>query len=106
MSDYTSQDLLSNVRIITDFLNKPLSDDLVILIAEQCTFKGMMKNVQSYFLRGKEDGPKLLQKGVVGNLSWTLNCDTSEFYALHGLYESYHLSQTVTVVNFIYNNFI
>ena len=29
----------------------------------------MMKNVQSYLLRGKEDGPKLLQKGVVGN--WT-----------------------------------
>ena len=27
----------------------------------------MMKNVQSYLLRGKEDGPKLLQKGVVGN---------------------------------------
>ena len=26
-----------------------------------------MKNVQSYLLRGKEDGPKLLQKGVVGN---------------------------------------
>ena len=105
MSDYTSQDLLSNVRIIADFLNKPLSDDLVSLIAEQCTFKGMMKNVQSYFLRAKKDGPKLLQKGVVGNLSWTLNCDTSEFYALRGLYESYHLSQTVTVIN-LYNNFI
>ena len=27
----------------------------------------MMKNVQSYLLRGKKDGPKLLQKGVVGN---------------------------------------
>ncbi|XP_027038562.1 bile salt sulfotransferase 1-like [Pocillopora damicornis] len=60
-------DLLSNVRIIADFLNKPLPDDLTNLIAEQCTFKGMMKNVQSYLLRGKEDGPKLLQKGVVGN---------------------------------------
>lgn len=61
------KDLLSNVRIIADFLNKPLSDDLANLIAEQCTFKGMMKNMQSYLLRGKEDGPKLLQKGVVGN---------------------------------------
>lgn len=61
------KDLLSNVRIIADFLNKPLPDDLANLIAEQCTFKGMMKNVQSYLLRGKEDGPKLLQKGVVGN---------------------------------------
>ena len=27
----------------------------------------MVKNVQSYLLRGKEDDPKLLQKGVVGN---------------------------------------
>ena len=66
-SDYISQDLLPNVRIIADFLDKPLPDDLANLIAEQCTFKGMMKNVQSYLLRGKEDGPKLLQKGVVGN---------------------------------------
>ena len=66
-NDYISQDLLSNVRIITDFLKKPLSDDLADLIAEQWTFKGMMKSVQSYLLRGKEDDPKLLQKGVVGN---------------------------------------
>ena len=60
------KDLLSNVRII-DFLNKSLSDDLAKLMAEQCTFKGMIKNVQSDLLGDKEDGPNLLQKGVVGN---------------------------------------
>ena len=53
--------------MIANFLNKPLSDDLINLIAEQCTFKGMMKNPQSYLLRGTADGPKFLQKGVVGN---------------------------------------
>ena len=61
------KDLLSNVRIIADFLNKSLSDDVAKLIAEQCTFKGMIKNVQSYLLGDKEDGSNLLQKGVVGN---------------------------------------
>ena len=27
----------------------------------------MMKNAKSYLLRGTEDGPKLLRKGVVGD---------------------------------------
>ena len=45
MSDYIFHDLRPNVRLIFDFLNKPLSDDFAKLIAEQCTFKGMMKNV-------------------------------------------------------------
>ena len=53
--------------MIANFLDKPLSDDLINLIAEQCTFNGMMKNKPSYLLRGKEDGPKLLRKGVVGD---------------------------------------
>ena len=67
MSDYIFHYLLPNVRLIFDFLNKPLPDDFAKLIAEQCTFKGMTKNVQSYLLGDKEDGPNLLQKGVVGN---------------------------------------
>ena len=54
MSDDISQDLLSNIRIIADFLNKPLSDDLAKLSAEQSTFKGLMKNVQSFLLENKE----------------------------------------------------
>ena len=39
MSDYTSQDLLSNVRIIADFLNKPLSDDLVSSLQSSALLK-------------------------------------------------------------------
>ena len=53
--------------MIANFLNKSLSDDLINLITEQCTFNGMMKNKPSYLLRGKEDGPTLLRKGVVGD---------------------------------------
>ena len=60
-----------NFNIITDFLNKPQSDDLAKLTAEQCTFKGMMKNVHSFQLGDKEDGPNLLQNVVVGN--WKVN---------------------------------
>ncbi|CAH3181822.1 unnamed protein product [Porites lobata] len=61
------KDLLSHVRMISQFLNKPLSDELLNRITEQCTFNGMMKNAKSYVLRGTEDGPKLLRKGVVGD---------------------------------------
>jgi len=35
------KDLPSHVRMIAKFLNKPLSDELINRIAEQCTFKGM-----------------------------------------------------------------
>jgi len=34
--------------MIPNFLNKPLSDDLISRIAEQCTFSGMKKNAASY----------------------------------------------------------
>ena len=53
--------------MIADFVNKQLSDELINRITEQCTFGGMMKNKKSYLLRGTEDGPKLLRKGVVGD---------------------------------------
>ncbi|XP_066020272.1 amine sulfotransferase isoform X2 [Pocillopora verrucosa] len=61
------KDLQSNVRMISKFLNKPLSEEVISLITEQCTFKGMMKNVQSFTLGDKIEGPKFLCKGVVGN---------------------------------------
>ena len=53
--------------MISKFLNKPLSEEVISLITEQCTFKGMMKNVQSFTLGDKIEGPKFLCKGVVGN---------------------------------------
>ena len=53
--------------MISEFVNKPLSDALLNRITEQCTINGMKKNIKSYLLRGTEDGPKLLRKGVVGD---------------------------------------
>jgi len=60
------KDLLSQVRMIANFLSKPLSDDLISRIAEQCTFSGMKKNVAS-FSEGKDGKTQILRKGVVGD---------------------------------------
>ncbi|XP_073256032.1 sulfotransferase 1B1-like [Porites lutea] len=54
-----------HVRMIANFLNKQLSDELINRIAEQCTFKNMKKNEISYKIRN-EDSSLLLRKGVVG----------------------------------------
>ena len=51
--------------MIANFLNKPLSDELINRIAEQCTFKNMKKNEISYKIRDEESS-LLLRKGVVG----------------------------------------
>ncbi|XP_078367341.1 sulfotransferase 1E1-like isoform X2 [Oculina patagonica] len=63
------KDLPSNVRMIANFLNKPLSDDLISRIAEQCTFSGMKKNPASFAVPIGPDGDEtsLLRKGVVGD---------------------------------------
>ena len=55
--------------MIANFLNKPLSDDLISRIAEQCTFSGMKKNAASFSLPSPtKDGEfLLLRKGVVGD---------------------------------------
>ena len=54
--------------MIAEFLNKPLSDELINRIAEQCTFKGMKTNAKSYLLGSDPDGDwSLLRKGVVGD---------------------------------------
>ena len=97
MSDYIFQDLLSNVQIIADFLNKPLSDDLAKLIAEHCIFKGMMKNVQSYLLGDKKDGPNLLQKGVVGNWKkyFTIELNATIQSSALEAYNSYSVMQAI-----------
>ena len=54
--------------MIADFLNKPLSDELINRIAEQCSFKGMKKNEISYKSESGEKASPYLRKGVVG--SW------------------------------------
>ena len=53
--------------MIAEFLNKPQSDELINRIAEQCTFKGMTKNVASFRFDEKEDSTVLLRKGAVGD---------------------------------------
>ena len=53
--------------MIANFVNKPLSDDLISRIAEQCTFSGMKKNAASYELKNKEGETSMLRKGVVGD---------------------------------------
>ncbi|XP_078367346.1 sulfotransferase 1B1-like isoform X6 [Oculina patagonica] len=62
------KDLPSHVRMIANFLNKPLSDDLISRIAEQCSFSGMKKNAESFAIPTPDGDPSsLLRKGVVGD---------------------------------------
>jgi len=61
------KDLLSHVRMIANFLDQPLSDELISRIAEQCTFSGMKKNAASYSIPTKDGESSMLRKGVVGD---------------------------------------
>ena len=53
--------------MISNFINKPLSDNFISRIAEQCTFSGMKKNEASYSLPTKDGESSMLRKGVVGD---------------------------------------
>jgi len=53
--------------MISNFINKSLSDDVISRIAEQCTFSGMKKNAASYSIKSHEGETSLLRKGVVGD---------------------------------------
>ena len=55
--------------MIANFLNKPLSDDLISLIAEQCTFSAMKKNAAIFSepFPTKDGEISILRKGVVGD---------------------------------------
>jgi len=61
------KDLPSHVRMIAEFLNKPLSEELNNRIADQCTFQGMTKNEAGYKMPEDKDSLCLLRKGVVGD---------------------------------------
>ena len=52
--------------MIADFLKKPLTDELIDRIAQQCTLKGMRENENSFKLSNEEQRSPLLRKGVVG----------------------------------------
>ena len=53
--------------MIANFVNKPLSDDLISRIAEQCTFSGIKKNEASYSLPTKDGESWMLREGMVGD---------------------------------------
>ncbi|XP_027039724.1 sulfotransferase 1C2-like [Pocillopora damicornis] len=60
-------DLPSRVRLTANFLNKPLSEDIINRIAEQCSFNGMTKDLSRYTVRFNEGQTSILRKGVVGD---------------------------------------
>ena len=62
------QDLPSNVRLVSEFLQKPLSEDVIAKIARQCTFDEMMRNVDSFIVaENVASKPTFLRKGQVGD---------------------------------------
>ncbi|XP_067045784.1 amine sulfotransferase-like, partial [Acropora muricata] len=62
------KDLPSHVRRIADFLQKPLSDEIIDRIAEQCTFKEMMRYPKTFkIIEGDDEIGLILRKGVVGD---------------------------------------
>ncbi|RMX49354.1 hypothetical protein pdam_00014798 [Pocillopora damicornis] len=65
----TFTDLLSHVRSIADFLNRPLTDDIISRIAEQSSFSAMKKDRDSVLTVPFKDGRNvpILRKGVVGD---------------------------------------
>ena len=60
------QDLCSNVRRISEFLEKPQSEEMIAKITHQCTFAEMKKNSDSFSLSVYPSKPSFLRKGEVG----------------------------------------
>ncbi|CAH3031898.1 unnamed protein product [Pocillopora meandrina] len=61
------KDLPSQVRLTANFLNKPLSEDIINRITEQCSFNGMTKDLSRYMVHVNESQTSILRKGVVGD---------------------------------------
>lgn len=61
------KDLPSNVRLISKFLKKPLSEDVIARIAHQCTFGEMKKNTDSFTVENVASQPSFLRKGQIGD---------------------------------------
>ena len=60
------QDLCSNVRQISEFLEKPLTEEMIAKITHQCTFAEMKKNSESFSMSVYPTKPNFLRKGEVG----------------------------------------
>ena len=61
---FISQDLTANIWQIAEFLEKPVSKDIVNKITHQCTFKEMTKNMSAFTFI---DDLKVLRKGEIGD---------------------------------------
>jgi len=61
------KDLLSSIRAVGEFLNKPLSEEVTQRIAHQCSFEGMAKNPASFQVFPNVDAMSFLRKGEVGD---------------------------------------
>ncbi|XP_077384122.1 sulfotransferase family 2, cytosolic sulfotransferase 3 isoform X2 [Festucalex cinctus] len=66
------QDLPEAVRLISKFLGKNLSDEVIEKIANHCSFKSMQSNIMSNFslvpkMYMDSDKSQFLRKGVVGD---------------------------------------
>ena len=58
---------MGNVKKITDFLRKTVSEETARRITQQCTFQGMAKNSSTYWVYDSAEGPKYMRKGIVGD---------------------------------------
>ena len=58
---------MSSVRAIAEFLNKPLSEEVIQRIANQCSFEGKAKNQARFQVFPSVDGISFLRKGEVGD---------------------------------------
>ncbi|XP_044165975.1 amine sulfotransferase-like isoform X3 [Acropora millepora] len=61
------KDLYTNVRTLSEFLNKPLSKDVIAKIAHQCTFGEMKKNSDNFSIKNVNSKPLFLRKGQIGD---------------------------------------
>ncbi|XP_015749186.1 PREDICTED: amine sulfotransferase-like [Acropora digitifera] len=61
------KDLYVNVRRVSEFLNKSLSEDVIAKIAHQCTFGEMKKNSDNFSVKDIDSKPLLLRKGQIGD---------------------------------------
>lgn len=61
------KDLVSSIRAIAEFLNKPLSEEVIQRITHQCSFEGMAKNPASYQVFPNVDAISFLRKGDIGD---------------------------------------
>ena len=52
------------MRLIAEFLDKQVTEDVINRIAEQCSFEAMVKNMKTFTV---DSGVKLLRKGEVGD---------------------------------------